>query len=237
MMIVIAFHQSGYQNFKTYYIHFVCRYLTNEFSELIIYTRMLKLIQGAMVPLYSYLTHRQARLTGIALVDSSTLQVCHNLRILRYQVCKCTEKRGKGTIGSFYGFKLHLIINDQGGIISIKVTMANVDDKKPVSEMVNELWACLYGDKYYISSPLERELADNGVTLITGVKRNKKPKMMELWNPLMLRKRFIIEIVFDRLKNISQIKHSRHHNCISSMVNLLAGIIAYSLKKRSRISR
>nr|WP_223824244.1 IS982 family transposase [Candidatus Enterovibrio escacola] len=237
MTIVIAFHQSGYRNFKTYYIHFVCRYLTNEFPELISYTRMLKLIQGAMVPLYSYLTHRQARPTGIALVDSSTLQVCHNLRILRYQVCKCTEKRGKGTIGSFYGFKLHLIINDQGGIISIKVTMANVDDKKPVSEMVNELWACLYGDKYYISSPLERELADNGVTLITGVKRNKKPKMMELWDPLMLRKRFIIEIVFDQLKNISQIKYFRHLNCISLWSTCWLGSSRIHFDQRSRVSR
>nr|WP_263364516.1 transposase [Candidatus Enterovibrio escacola] len=139
MTIVIAFHQSGSRNFKTYYIHFVCRYLTNEFPELISYTRMLKLIQGAMVPLYSYLTHRQARPTGIALVDSSTLQVCHNLRILRHQVCKRTEKRGKGTIGWFYGFKLHLIINNKNGIILVKVTTANMANKKPISEIVDVL--------------------------------------------------------------------------------------------------
>ncbi len=79
----------------------------------------------------------------------------------------------------FYGFKLHLIINDQGGIISVKVTMANVDDRKPVSEMIDELWGCLYKGKGYISSPLERELADKGVTLITGMKRNMKSKVMK----------------------------------------------------------
>nr|WP_241896482.1 hypothetical protein [Candidatus Enterovibrio escacola] len=59
MTIVIAFHQSGYLDFKTYYIHFVCRYLINEFPELISYTRMLKLMQGVLVSVFSYLTHRQ----------------------------------------------------------------------------------------------------------------------------------------------------------------------------------
>ncbi|PCS23992.1 Mobile element protein (plasmid) [Candidatus Enterovibrio escicola] len=142
MMIVIAFHQSGYRDYKTYYIHFV----------------------------YLYLTHPQARPIGITFVDSSKLQVYHNLHILRHQVSKGTLKRGKGTMWWFYSFKLHLIINDQGGIISIKVTMVNVVDRKPVSEMTDELWGYLSGEKGYISGPVERAFADNGVTLITGVK-------------------------------------------------------------------
>nr|WP_263363865.1 transposase [Candidatus Enterovibrio escacola] len=35
---------------------------------------------------------------------------------------------------------------------------------------------------------MERELANKGVTLITGVKNNMKSKVMKLWNRLMLRK-------------------------------------------------
>ncbi|PCS24042.1 Mobile element protein [Candidatus Enterovibrio escicola] len=154
MTIVITFHQSRYQNFKTYYIHFVCRDLTNEFPELVSYTRIVKLMQGVLVPFCSYLTHYQALQIGIAFVNSSKLQVCHNLRILRHQVFKCTAKLGKGTMWWLYGFTLQLIINDQGGIISVKVTTANVDDRKSVSEMADELWGCLYGDTGYISVPL-----------------------------------------------------------------------------------
>nr|WP_223866404.1 transposase [Candidatus Enterovibrio escacola] len=78
--------------------------------------------------------------SGITFIDSSKLQVCHNLHILRHQVFKGTWKQGKGMMGWFYSFKLHLIINDSGGMISIKVTTVNVDDRKPVSEMVDELW-------------------------------------------------------------------------------------------------
>nr|WP_223824236.1 transposase [Candidatus Enterovibrio escacola] len=94
----------------------------------------------------------------------SQLQVCHTLRIFRYQVFKGTEKRGKGTMGWFYG------------------------------------------DKSYISSPLVRKLTYKRVTLITGMKKNMKPKVpkvMKLWDRLMLRKRFIVETDFDQLKNIS----------------------------------
>jgi hypothetical protein len=110
--------------------------------------------------------------------------------------------------------------------------LANVDDRTPVADMVDNLWGSLYGDKGYISGPLEQELADKGVTLITGVKKNMKPKVMKLWDRLMLRKRFIIETVFDQLKNISQIEHSRHRSRISFMVNLLAGLIAYSFQPK-----
>uniref|UniRef100_UPI003743A55A hypothetical protein n=1 Tax=Candidatus Enterovibrio escicola TaxID=1927127 RepID=UPI003743A55A len=67
MTRVIAFHQSLYRDFKTYYIHFVCHYLANEFSELISYTRMLKLMQDVLVTLCSYLIHRQGLLSLIRL--------------------------------------------------------------------------------------------------------------------------------------------------------------------------
>ncbi|PCS22620.1 Mobile element protein [Candidatus Enterovibrio escicola] len=65
---------------------------------------------------------------------------------------------------------------DQGGII----LTSNVDDRKPVLEMVDELWGCIYGDKGYISGPLARELTDKGVTLITGMKKDMKLKVMKL---------------------------------------------------------
>ncbi|PCS23092.1 Mobile element protein [Candidatus Enterovibrio escicola] len=120
MMIVIAFHQSGYRDFKTYYTHLVCRYCTNEFPALISYTRILKLMQSVLAPLCFYLTHRQVRQIGIAFVDSFKIQVYHNLQILRHQVFKGSANRGKGTMWWFYDFKLHLIINDQGALSQSK---------------------------------------------------------------------------------------------------------------------
>ncbi|PCS21888.1 Mobile element protein [Candidatus Enterovibrio escicola] len=54
------------------------------------------------------------------------------------------------------------MINDKGSIISVKVMTSNMDDRKPVPEMIAELWGYLYGDKGYISSSLERELVNEG---------------------------------------------------------------------------
>ncbi|WP_394349126.1 hypothetical protein [Candidatus Enterovibrio escicola] len=36
-----------------------------------------------------------------------------------------------------------MIINDQTGIISVKGTTSNVDDKKPISEMADEFFGVL----------------------------------------------------------------------------------------------
>nr|WP_223824172.1 transposase [Candidatus Enterovibrio escacola] len=101
---------------------------------------MFKLMQSFLVLFCSYLTHRQVMPIGITFVDLSKLQVYYNLRILRHQVFKSTEKRGKETMGWYSGFKLHFIINDSSGIISVKVTTLKVDNRNPISEMADEFW-------------------------------------------------------------------------------------------------
>ncbi len=53
-------------------------------------------------------------------------------------------------------------------------------------------------------------------------------KLVELWEKLMLRKRSLIETVNDQLQNISQLVHSRHRSVSNFMVNVIAGLIAYT---------
>ena len=65
MTIVIAFHQSGFRDFKSFYTRFVCRYWQDAFPELVSYTRMLKLMQTELVPLCAYLTQHKAKPTGV----------------------------------------------------------------------------------------------------------------------------------------------------------------------------
>lgn len=121
-----------------------------------------------------------------------------------------------------------------GGILGVKVTAGNVDNRSPVNDMCGDLWGNLYGDKGYVSAKLHDELAQKDINFITGYRKSMKPKAMKLWDKLMLRKRFIIETVFDQLKSISQIEHTRHRSCISFMVNLVAGLIAYSFQEKKQ---
>lgn len=232
MTILVAFHQSGYRDFKTYYTTFVCQYWRHYFPDLVSYTRMLKLLQTVLAPLCSYLNTRFSTSTGIAFIDSTTLKVCHNLRIPRHKVFSEEAERGKGTMGWFYGFKLHLIMNDEGGLLAVKVTAGNVDDRAPVREMLDNVTGNLYGDKGYVSASLKADLAEQGISFVTGKRSNMKPQVISAWDKAMLSKRFIIETVFDQLKNIAQIDHTRHRSCISFMVNLIAGLIAYTFKDK-----
>lgn len=130
-------------------------------------------------------------------------------------------------MGWFYGFKLHLIVNERGEFLSVKLTEGNVDDRKPLPDMCQTLMGKLFGDKGYISQSLHDELLENNLELITSIRSNMKPKLLTLIDKLLLRKRSVIETINDQLKNISQIEHSRHRSPINFAVNLLAGLIAY----------
>ncbi|TDF42375.1 IS982 family transposase [Alteromonadaceae bacterium M269] len=232
MTLLIAFHHSGFRDFKTYYTQFVSRYWRVHFPDLVSYTRMLKLLQTVLPALCSYLKRRYAKSTGLAFVDSTTLKVCHNLRIPRHKVFDGIAERGKGTMGWFYGFKLHLVMNDEGGLLGVKVTKGNIDDRKPVLDMMDNVTGKVYADKGYVSANLKAQLAEQDIDFITGQRSNMKPQHLSAWDKAMLSKRFIIETVFDQLKNIAQIDHTRHRSCISFMVNLMAGLVAYTFKDK-----
>ena len=130
-------------------------------------------------------------------------------------------------MGWFYGFKLHLIVNERGELLSVKLTQGNVDDRKPLPDMCQSIIGKIFGDKGYISQALHDELLENNLELITSIRKNMKPRLLTLIDKLLLRKRSVIETINDQLKNISQIEHSRHRSPINFAVNLLAGLIAY----------
>ncbi len=231
MTIIILFHQSNHRDFKNYYKGFITHFYADAFPELLSYTRFLEVMPSMVVPLCSYFAYLKGKPTGIAFVDSTSLKVCHNLRIPRHRVFDGIAKRGRGTMGWFYGFKLHLIINHQGDILAVKITPANTDDRKPVADMCQSVVGKLYGDKGYISHALAEELFEQGVEFVTNVRKNMKARAYSLWDRAMLSRRFIIETINDQLKNISQIEHSRHRSVHGFMLNLIAGLIAYCLRE------
>ncbi|OYT12060.1 MAG: hypothetical protein B6I19_10380 [Bacteroidetes bacterium 4572_114] len=108
------------------------------------------------------------------------------------------------------------------------ITPGNVDDRKPIPDMAADISGKLFGDKGYISQPLFDQLLKNGVQSVTEIRKNMKNVLMPVVDKILLRKRALIETVNDRLKNISQIEHTRHRSVINFMVNIVAGLIAYT---------
>ncbi|MDQ3398727.1 MAG: IS982 family transposase [Deinococcota bacterium] len=228
MTIVIHFHQAGYRDFKHYYQRHVCEHLFTEFPRLVSYGRFVELMPSVGLVLCAYLQSRFGRGTGITFVDSTPVAVCHNRRIARHRVFRNLAARGRNTMGWFYGFKLHLIVNDLGELLAVHLTPGNVDDRKPLEGMTKDLYGKLFGDKGYLSQALFETLYERGLELVTSLRKNMKNQLMLISDRLLLRKRFIIETITDQLKNISQIEHTRHRSPANFAVNLLAGLIAYT---------
>ena len=78
------------------------------------------------MPLCGYLHTRKGRCTGITFVDSTPLAVCHRRRISRHQVFAGYATRGTSSMGWFFGFKLPLLVNDEGELLAFWVTTAGV---------------------------------------------------------------------------------------------------------------
>ncbi len=227
MTIIIYFQMSHYRDFKSYYtqyvqastrrvpepgqLHSVCG--THAAGAVAV----VSLSENPLRPGHRYLVHRCHR-----------LPVCHNRRIQRHKVFDGLATRGKTSMGWFFGFKLHLVVNDRGELLAFYLTPGNVDDRKPVPHLARRLFGKLFGDKGYISQPLADQLLAQDVHLITGLRKNMKNRLLLLFDKLMLRKRALIETITDQLKNISQVAHTRHRSADNFLVNLVAGLIAYT---------
>lgn len=218
-----------FRDFKTFYLTYYSG-LKRLFPNLLSYSRFVSLMPRVTLELMGFALSLRGQCTGYSFVDSTPIQVCRPKRIKRNKVFKGLAQTGKSTIGWFYGFKLHLVINESGEVLSFHLTSGNVDDRKPVPSLAQDLWGKLYADKGYLSKKLLEELATDGVRLITSVKNNMKNRLLCMEDKLLLRKRSIIETVNDQLKNISEIEHSRHRSPVNFLINLLAGLSAYMLK-------
>lgn len=231
MTILVLFHLSQHRSLKHFYLYYVKKHMQAEFPKTVSYNRFVELMSSVLLPLIIYLKAcRSGKCSGISFVDSTPLRVCHNKRIGSNKVFADIAQRGKTTMGWFFGFKLHIIVNDKGEIINFALTEANVDDRQPLipGKLLKEIWGKLFGDRGYISQTLFQTLFVDGIHLITKIRKNMKNSLMNINDKILLRKRALIETIHDELKNICQIEHSRHRSVVNFVSNTIAGLIAYS---------
>ncbi|MFN7098655.1 MAG: IS982 family transposase [Gammaproteobacteria bacterium] len=232
MTIFIYFHQLRFRDFKTYYLQYVKVHLAKLFPGLVSYNRFVELIKRVIVPLCVLIQSFSGQKTGIYFIDSLVIKACHIKREKQHKVFRGLAQKSKSSMGWFYGFKLHLVVNDKGEMMAFKLTAGNVDDRKPVPDLVKALVGKLFGDKGYLSQSLFEQLYQQGLQLVTRVRKGMKNKLMLLTDKILLRKRGIIESINDQLKNISQIEHTRHRSLFNFAANILAAIMAYILQPK-----
>jgi len=101
-------------------------------------------------------------------------------------------------LGTFYGFRGHLLINAQGVILGLEVTPAHVDERDVVPELVVGLEGLLLGDKGYIRHRLTTDLAVQGLTLLTPLRSGMR-NYDSLFNRTVSRHRQLVETVVGHL--------------------------------------
>ena len=234
MTILIAFHQSNYRTFKHFYLKHICVYYRAEFPQLVSYSRFVQLKKEVLRRLTVYLSTHTGTCRGLSFVDSTRLRVCDNKRISSHKVFaeKVTE-RGKTSMGRFYEFKLHLIINDTGDILDVALTPGNIDDRRPLWGMNPEtsLHGSLYGDRGYISQDLREKLRRHGINLVYKVRKNMDPLEVSASDEVLLKKRVLVESVIKELKTQTVLEHSRHRSFDNFYVNVFSALIAYQLSE------
>lgn len=228
LTILILFQNSGYKCFKYFYIY-LQQWHKMDFPKLLSYTRFVEIKGNFLVPLTSFLHHHFAECTGLSYVDSTPLKICHNKRIYSNKIFKNLAKRGKSTMGWFFGFKLHITTTEKGELLSAQITKGNVDDRHVIKSICKKLKGKLFGDKGYISQKLFEEMLKEGLRIVTALRTKMKPKLMCFEDSELLKKRSMIESVFHILKDILLVNHTRHRSPVNFLINITAALCAYCL--------
>lgn len=229
--IVILFHLKNYRCLKHFYTMYVQKHMQSDFPKTVAYNRFVELQQKALMPMAVFLQLCcLGKCTGVSFIDSTPIRVCHIKREFQHKTFKGLATKGQCSIGWFFGFKLHIVINDKGEILDFLFSQGNVDDREPLKNknFHDKIFGKLFADKGYISQTLFDEMFIDGIHLITKIRKNMKNSLMLLQDKILLRKRALIETVNDELKNICQIEHTRHRSLENFLSNLLSGLIAYS---------
>jgi hypothetical protein len=98
-------------------------------------------------------------------------------------------------MGWFCGCTLHLMVNDEGELLALRVTTGEVNDQGPVGRMARGRWGQLCGDRGYISRALHKALRLQGLALLTLRRRHMQPRLMRLWDRRLLRQRCLLEML------------------------------------------
>ncbi len=178
--------------------------------------------------------------TGVYYIDSTFLQVCKNQRIAKHKVFKGIAEPGMSSTGWFFGFKLHIICNNFGEIVSLQITKGNKSDVYQVFNLAEDLQGFLFGDKGYLSKEIEEKLANLDLNLITKCRKNMKARKISATTNKLLYKRAIIETIFGKMKDFGHLVWTKYRSMTNYFINVFSCVAFYQLnaaKPRINLNR
>ena len=229
LTLLLVLHSSGFKHLKSFYHGFAEPLLRGYCPGMPCSEHFVARQKSVFVPLVFFrVSHRGTR-TGLDYIDSTALPVCDNHRINRHKVFADLAPRGKTSMGWFFGFKLHLVFNNDNEIVALKLTPGNVHDTTPVPALTRDLIGKLFGDKGSIGKKLAEDLLRRGLTLFTRIRKNMKALPLSLEDKAWLKARNMAETIIGHLKEFSSLNLSKHRSVINAFVHIIAAITAYQI--------
>jgi hypothetical protein len=169
------------------------------------------------------------RRTGLYDIDGTPRPVCHPRRIKRHKGFAGLAKRGKTSIGWFFGFKLHLMFNHERQIVALTLTPGNVHDTTPVPQLTRGLIGKLFGDKGNVGKDGAHRLLRRGLVLMTRVRRNRKRLPVSFLDKALLNGRNIVKTIIGHIKEFSSLRLPQHRSVFNAFTHITAALVAYQI--------
>jgi hypothetical protein len=99
MTIVVSIHISHYRYVKNYYLICVSHTYKEDFPYLRRHTRLIEVMPRVIIPMCAFfITSLKVKYTDTEFIDSTSMKVCHNIRIPRHKIFDGIAQRGKSTM-------------------------------------------------------------------------------------------------------------------------------------------
>jgi transposase len=227
----------GHRSWKEYYRYLKSHHHGVNIGSLPTYKRFMdcmhRLVGYALVYLEAV---RKYCKQGVSLqfADATALPVCKIKREFSHKVAKALATKSKGTMGWYYGFKLHLVCDIHGQILAWRITTATIDDRKGLSLVWEELTGMIVADAGYLGSNWQEAAADLGLKLMAGAKKVMK-KLMNRWQHVLFKARQRIETTFSVIKFRLGMDSTLPRSSLGYFAHYVWCLLAYQLRRMGQL--
>ncbi len=162
-------------------------------------------------------------------IDSTDIPVCSFKNAHSHKTMKGLASFANSGQGTFFGLKLHLISDLKRRILAVKFTSANVDERKMVIPLSEDLTGIFLADAGYVSEKLSREFYQESRRILFVQPRKNMKKMMTFWQEKLYQTRMLIELNFRSLKMFYGLVTSLPRSVGGYFANYIFSLLAYQI--------
>ena len=163
-------------------------------------------------------------------IDATCIKVCHNKRIFHHKTCAGLAQRWMSTMGWFFGFKAHMIVDEYWNLLAFEISPGNTDDRKVVRRMTKKMTGTLIADAGYVSEKLRSDLSKKWILFLTNYKKNIKVLVTKGFKKIM-KLRQIVETGFWMMKCWWNLVSSYARSVWGHFSRIIYNVLGYTIQR------